>query len=107
MANDQPAQFHPKVGMGATGYWWSDREPFTVIAINSPKCITVQADDARRLDNNGLSESQEYAFAPNPNGRKYTLTLRKNNWWVPKGTAMNRTPYFELGTRQKYYDHSF
>lgn len=91
----------PEVGMGATYLGWTDREPYTVIAISkSGKTITVQEDIAIRVDNNGMSESQKYEFKPNPLGRTYNLRLTKKGWSC-------RGMQFALGYRSKYYDFSF
>jgi hypothetical protein len=97
----------PKVGMGATRLSWTDRDPYTIIEVRSPKRIVVQADDARRSDANGMSESQSYLFIPDPNGHKVVLTLRKNGKWVPEGEPLKGAGSFLIGSRGKYHDYSF
>jgi hypothetical protein len=91
----------PVVGDGATEIGWTDRNPYTVIAVSeSGKTVTVQEDDYVRVDDNGMSESQRYLFSPNSHGRTYTLRLTRRGWSY-KGTV------FILGIRQKYHDFSF
>jgi hypothetical protein len=92
--------------MGATEICWSDRHAYTIIEVINDKKIVVQQDKATRTDTNGMSDAQSYAFSPDPNGPKRTLTLRKNGRWVPVGQGMN-DDNFVIGMRQEYYDYSF
>lgn len=92
----------PVVGMGATQLGWTDRHPYTVVEILGPKRIRVQADTATRTDKNGMSESQDYTYAPNPDGATYILKLLKRGWQAQAGGNV-----FALGYRQEYYDYSF
>ena len=96
----------PTVGMGATEIMYSDRNPFTVIEVISPRKIVVQADTATRTDNWGMSECQKYDYSPDPEGRIRTLTLRKNGRWVPVGESGKGTNFL-VGDRRKYHDYSF
>jgi hypothetical protein len=94
----------PAIGMGATIMHWSDREPVTIIQItHNGKRLVLQSDTATRLDNNGMSESQEYEYEPNPNGEIHFATKRKNGTFrlVGKDTLVS------LGERRKYYDYSY
>lgn len=96
-----PKDVVPTVGMGATELCWSDRHAYTVIAVSpTGKTVTVQADRATRTDKNGMSESQEYSFEPNPQGQVYHLRLTKKGW-AYKGIR------FALGYRSEYHDFSF
>ena len=95
-----------EIGVGATKSVGSDRYPYTVAEIVSPKKIKVQADSYRRTDSNGFSESQTYEFSPNPDARIVVLTLRKNGQWVEQGESMNGSRYY-IGTRNAYQDPSF
>jgi hypothetical protein len=92
----------PQVGMGATELMHSDREPYTIVEIKSPRRIIVQADDSKRIDSNGMSESQQYEYTPNPNGSKVELIKTKYGWKQFKGSTR-----FMIGERNKYYDYSF
>lgn len=96
----------PEVGMGATRLGWTDRHPYTVIEVKSPKRIVVQADDAKRIDKNGMSESQDYEFNPNPEGETVEISLRKNGRWIEVGQSSKGTSFL-IGHREKYYDYSF
>ena len=96
----------PELGMGATEYCWSDRHPWTVIQLIGKKTIVVQSDEAIRVDNHGMSDSQDYIYKRNPEGTTRTLTLRKNGAWIVKGESM-RGKAFGLVYRREYYDFSF
>lgn len=96
----------PTVGSGATRLGWTDRHPYTVIEVLSPRRVVLQEDTAVRVDNNGMSESQEYEFHANPQGQKVTVTLRKNGRWVEQGESIKGTAY-SLGYKSKYHDFSF
>lgn len=54
------------VGMGATEMMYSDREPYTVQKIVSPSRVIVTKDKWTRVDSNGRSECQEYAYESVP-----------------------------------------
>lgn len=91
-----------EVGMGATIFMWSDRLPATVIAVSHKgKRVVLQEDAATRVDSNGMSEVQSYSFSPNPNGRTFNASLRKNGTWK------SGTDGVRLGARAKYHDFSF
>ena len=96
----------PEVGMGATLILWSDRHAYTVVEVKSPRTIIVQRDNAKRTDNLGMSESQEYSYTPNPNAPKEVFTFRKNGRWVEKGKSIRNSPLV-LGIREEYYDYYF
>tara|TARA_Y100000034_G_C6866253_1_gene394840 strand:- start:8 stop:313 length:306 start_codon:yes stop_codon:yes gene_type:complete len=96
-----------KVGDGATMGVGSDCYPYTVVEIKSPRCIIVQSDNYTRTDKNGLSESQEYDYSPNPQGGKVTLTLRSNDRWVRKGESMRGGSRWTIGSRRAYQCPSF
>ena len=97
----------PVVGMGVTILMHSDRLPATVTNILSEKRIIIQEDTAMRLDNNGQSENQEWAFSSDLNGRQHTVSLRKNGTWVIQGGSMHNGTIISVGERDKYYDFSF
>lgn len=99
---------NPTVGMGATVLMWTDRSPATVVEVSkSGKSVTIQSDNYRRTDTNGMSECQDYEYTPNPNGSKRVFTLRKNGRWVAEGSTMNAGERLSLGHRDRYYDFSF
>jgi hypothetical protein len=96
-------QATPKVGDGATLTFYSDREAGTVIKVLTPRKVVVQIDKATRTDKNGMSESQEYSYLPDPLGAIHVFTLRKTGRWIEsKGSTGVR-----FGERDKYHDFSF
>ena len=93
--------------MGVTKYVGSDRYPFTVIQILSPKRIVVQEDKATRTDTNGaFTESQKYDYEPDPEGSTHTISLRKNGHWYEMGQPAKWT-FYTVGTRNKHLDPHF
>lgn len=103
----QSKQPEPFEGMPATMLFWTDRAPATVIEVQGKKTIVVQEDNAERVDDRGMSESQDYVYSRNFVGPKFTYTLRKNGSWVRKGEPMKRGQKIRLGDREKYHDFSF
>lgn len=94
----------PTIGMGATIHVGSDAYPATVIQVTrNGKRVVIQEDIATRIDNNGMSESQDYTYEPNPEGEIHVVTLRKDGRYRESGTT---TPV-SIGFRRKYYDYSF
>ncbi len=96
------------VGMGATRLGYSDRHPYTVIEVNpnGKECV-IQEDKATRTDSNGMSDSQSYAYEPNPNAAKETIRLYKDGHWHIYMKGAGKGDVVMLGRRQKYYDYSF
>jgi hypothetical protein len=73
-----------------------------VIAVSaSGKTVTVQRDKATRVDTNGMSESQNYTYERDPEGKTFNLRQNKRGQWVSKGAK------FTLGHRDEYHDFSF
>lgn len=104
----------PKVGMGATFLSWTDRNPGTVVSYDDKKKIVgITHDTAVRVDNCGMSESQEYEYTSNPDGHVYYFKQDKNGSWV--GCSWNEDTkrwnknhkQVIIGHREKYYDFSF
>lgn len=106
-----------EVGTGATLLSYSDRYPATVIATFDEKgksFIHVQQDDYKRIDSNGMSESQEYEYTPNPDAQITTFRKEANGRWqmVRKNSTTKRWNKVEswnvfVGERERYYDFSF
>lgn len=107
MIDSVPNQIVPKIGDGATVVGYTDRHAATVIGIRRTALgnlvVTVQYDTATRTDNNGMSESQSYAYTPNPNGQTVVFYTK------PDGVLRERngTSCLRLGKRDAYHDFSF
>lgn len=100
--SDQTRSRTPEIGMGVTEIMYSDRHPYTVVAILTPKRIIVQEDNAKRTDKLGASDYQEYEYTRNPNAPQVILFLNKYGKWKRLGDAQGST--FLLGEREEYYD---
>jgi hypothetical protein len=103
----------PEVGMGVTMLGWTDRHAGTIVEVNNKKrYIAVTEDHAKRIDNNGISESQEYEYTPDFNGyRIYYRKDRKGEWRVCHYNENKRLVFGRGGLivnhREKYHDYSF
>lgn len=94
----------PQIGMGATVCYLSDSHAYTVIEMSSSgKKLTLQRDNAERKDNNGMSESQEYIYSPNPEGAIIYVSFRKDL----KFRIVKSSTLVLVGVRREYYDYSF
>lgn len=100
----------PEVGMGATILMWTDRRPATIVGLEYFKsgaragqvsAVWIQEDDASRIDNNGMSEMQEYEIVPNPAAMKVRYKVNK------AGAFTGPSGQLRIGQRSKYYDMSF
>ncbi len=98
-----PTTYVPQVGDGATLLSWSDRHPYTIVAVRNERRVIVQADRATRTDTNGMSECQTYRFERDHDAPLVTLTKRKSGKWQRLGESET----FLLGHRSKYHDFSF
>jgi hypothetical protein len=98
----------PVLNEAATVLSYSDRYPCTVISVTDKEVI-VQEDHARRIDSNGMSETQNYDYSRNENGRTFTYRKvksgRRKGQWREGGLTAGCGIIF--GTREKYYDFSF
>jgi hypothetical protein len=96
----------PETGMGATILGWTDRRACTITQVSkSGKRVGIVEDIATRVDENGMSDSQEYSFERGT-GSPTFFTLRKNGAWVRQGESI-RGQRLAIGTRDHYYDFSF
>lgn len=104
----------PEIGMGVTFLHWSDRSAGTIVEILPNGYIGVKGDKARRIDNNGMSEAQEYEYFPNPEAPTLYYRLNKTGRW--EAVRMNQHTgrwkksdnyQIVLGHRDAYYDFSF
>lgn len=93
----------PEVGMGATIVCWTDRMAATVTHVSaSGKSAVIQVDTSKRADENGMSDSQQYNFTPNPNGELIPIRLHKDGRYHRTGGGV-----VTLGHRSTYHDYSF
>ena len=100
-----------QVGDGATMSYGSDRRPYTIIAIPSPKRIVIQADLYRLVSPGEECDENEYCrdgykFCTDAMAPTIEVTLRKNGRWIPKGQRMNDQAV-AIGHRRYYYDPCF
>jgi hypothetical protein len=107
----------PVVDMPATLLFYSDRHAATISKVETIRgklYITVQEDNAVRIDKNGMSEIQEYEYSRNPNGREMMFRQAANGMWegVRKNAETGRFKKTDvgglrIGTRESYHDFSF
>lgn len=83
-----------KVGDGVTEYGYSDRHAYEVIAVKDQKHITIRQYTTKRIDNNGISEMQDYEYISNEDNYSVSLVKRGNDWYAP--TEMTREDLEEI-----------
>lgn len=70
----------PEVGNGATILSWTDRHAYEVMSVSDDyKRVVIQQYLPERIDNLGMSESQDYKYEK-LNGRDETLVWKWNSW---------------------------
>ncbi len=89
-----------EVGDGVTVNLYSDSHAGTVIK-RTKRTVTIRRDNAIRTDDNGMSDSQQYRYEPDPNG-----TVYKAYWSEKRGCFMWGRKPISVG-RYEYYDYSF
>jgi hypothetical protein len=90
----------PEAGMGATVCGWTDRYPATIVKVTRTQ-VHIQYDNYKRTDNNGICESQDYEYSPNPKGSVVVFRMTKRGL---RDTCGN---YLSVGERERYFDFSF
>ena len=92
----------PTVGQPATIRYYTDRVACTVTAVSpSGHKVTVREDFSIRLDSNGMSECQDYTYAPNPEGEVHIFFRNARGEYRQPGYALH------LGERATYHDYSY
>lgn len=100
----------PEVGMGATVLGYSDRYAGTIVRVD-PKngAFWVRQDNAKRVDGNGMSESQTYEYSPNPEGREFLFKRvtrgKLKGQYREDGRSQGNGVL--IGQRRQYYDFTF
>lgn len=89
-----------QIGDGATLNLWTDRHAYTIIA-RTPQTLTLQRCIAKRTDNNGMSECQDYKYEDNPNGG-----IIKAHW-SKKDKVFKHSGMTVTYGRHEYWDYSF
>ena len=101
------------VGMGATETLYSDRKPYEVVEVITQNKVVVSPCKWHRIDNNGMSDCQEYEYELEPyrewtgwNGEpknNNVVLIRTKRGWKAKGEDRR----FILGVKERYYDYTF
>jgi len=98
----------PTVGMGATILLWTDRRAATIVWVSTTgAALDVKEDTATRTDSYGMSDAQQYEYAPNPDAARVRYTRRRNGKWVREGETMRGGLGLLIGVRNQYHDYSF
>lgn len=107
-----------EVGTGVTKYLWSDKHAFEVVEVIDQKHLLIRRCDAKRTDNNGMSECQDWEFTLPPYkewtdtlGRKHTnnvkIVLTKKGWRERLSNGKLDNTLFSVGIKEEYFDPSF
>jgi hypothetical protein len=89
----------PVVGQGATELFYSDRSAYEVLSVDEKKKAAVlQKYAPKRIDNNGMSDSQEYEYK-DFEGEPFTIYYKWGSW-----KSKGRMVTFTKEAREKYGD---
>lgn len=95
-------RYNIQVGDGATICYYTDREAGTIIK-RTKNTITYQRDKAIRIDDNGMSDCQEYRYERDPNGK-----IEVYHWSDKYGCFRNsKNHLYVINGRYEYFDYSF
>lgn len=104
----------PKVGEGATILHWTDRSAYFVNSVSEDgKSVVIERTNPVRIDNNGMSESQQYKFERDSDAKPETIRFRYGKWryeYVDDETGKKTygSPVkIIFGVMREYYDYSF
>ena len=97
----------PEVGMGVTEYCWSDTHAYEIIAVKDERHITVRRLDHKRIDNNGMSDSQQYEYFSNEANHTCELFFTKQGVWRERIGRHLGCNTWGVGRAREYYDYSF
>jgi hypothetical protein len=105
MMNSESAT--PEIGAPATVCMWSDRHAMTVTRLEffksgaragQLKAVYARRDHAKRMDLNGMSDSQTYEFSYNENAREDKFVVKKN------GELRGEYGSLIIGFKSEFYD---
>lgn len=95
-------RYNVQVGDGITICYYTDREAGTIIK-RTKNTITYQQDKAIRIDDNGMSDCQEYRYERDPNGK-----VEVYHWSHKYGCFRNsKNHLYVINGRHEYFDYSF
>ena len=100
----------PKVGAGVTVIMWTDRYAGTVISVAPDrKSFVIQEDRVKRIDDNGMSEMQEYEYFRSKEGltHLFKIVSRGKNKGQWRENGRNNGSSIIIGVRRHYHDYSF
>ena len=69
-----------KVGTYVTKYGYTDRDVYEVVDVVNQEHVFVREMNAKRIDNNGMSDAQTYEYSSVQDGHIYELKLTKYGW---------------------------
>lgn len=95
-----------KVGTGVTEMCYSDRHPYEVVEVIDDRHLMIRRMNAKRIDNNGMSECQDYEYSSNLDATPIKIFLSKTGWREQRGKKLGSTK-FSVGFAEEYYDFSF
>lgn len=70
-----------EVGTFMTEYMWSDRHVYEVVKVIDQQHVSVRRCRAIRIDNNGMSECQDYRYEHDESQCVHDLEFRRGKWY--------------------------
>lgn len=103
-----------QVGTLCTVYLWSDRHAYEVVEVKDQKHIKIRRLTATRIDNNGMSDWQDYKYESDETNPIKELQLFKSGWkeikysqWEENKRIGSVKINISFGIADEYYDYSF
>lgn len=98
---DELTPLPPYVGMPATICYLSDRTPATVVYVSkSGSKVVVVENEAKRMDGNGMSDSQTWEIGP-LNGNEHVFFRNGRGGYGGRGKRLT------IGVQECFYDYSY
>lgn len=88
-------------GTPATVCHFTDRDPYEVTRVSAKGTVWVRRMDYKRVDDNGMSDSQHYEYTSNPSYPEQRLSRRAGGRYYLAGS------YVSFGIARRYHDYSF
>lgn len=97
----------PEVGKGATVLLWTDRHAYEVMEVSDDKKrVVVQQYNAKRIDNLGMSDQQDYEYKE-LNGYNEVIVWKWGAWrWEMEVIKFINPPIGYQKEYDKYYDEN-
>lgn len=93
-----------KVGTGATEYFYTDKIPYEVTRVINQQHVFIRRMNAIRIDNNGMSDCQEYEYKSDLSAPEIELVKRANGPWL-RVDYYSKEKWLEMAKQHRISDN--